>query len=285
MLSNVMNGLEHQLGDGLEDRIICALAEISLDYTEQLAFIQKERKKGVKWAAAAVLVLLGKYPVENFPNNGYFFLLNKRSAYVRQPGDLCFPGGHPNRWIDFLSSRLIVPYMLSMKKGSGFKMLRQRSRRTFRNTMFFLGNGLRESFEEIRLNPFKVDFLGALRSYNLEIFHRIIFPMVGIIRGNVKIKPNWEVERIIRIPLSSLLIPENYAIYKLVVKGRFQSILQSDRVEYDCFVHHEAGRQDEILWGASYEIVQSFLKAVFDFDPPTQNFRPMVHGEFYPSVS
>jgi 8-oxo-dGTP pyrophosphatase MutT (NUDIX family) len=279
-------------GTALEDRVVRLLAEAPLDYLEQLKFIDSERKKGEAWGPAAVLVLLVKYPGQTRTaarsagqnEDGYFFLLNKRSALVQQPGDLCFPGGHPNRGIDFILGRLIVPLVFSIKNAPGFQMLKKRDNETFRRIIYFLGNGLREAFEEIRLNPFRVDFLGALRCYQLELFQRVIFPLVGLVGPNLKTKLNWEVDRIVRIPLSSLMIPENYAIYRLKVSDRFKSVYQADRVDYECFVHREANRPDEILWGASYRIVQSFLNTVFDFHPPPPQCLPIVEGELYPSI-
>lgn len=164
-------------------------------------------------------------------------------------------------------------------------MLRKRNRETIKNVIYFLANGLRESFEEIRLNPFKVEFLGALRCYQLDLFQRMIFPIVGIMKTDAKSKPNWEVERVIKIPFSALLTPENYAVYRLAVTGKFKPIYKKDLVDYDCFIHREKGRKDEILWGASYRIVQSFLSVVFDFDPPEQHFRPIIEDELYPTIA
>ncbi len=269
----------------LENHIINRLAELSLDYKKQLAFIRKEKQRGVDWAPAAVLVLMGKYARKKDSNKEYFFLLNKRSDRVQQPGDLCFPGGHPNRWIDPVLSRTVLPFVWFAKNGSGFNMLRQRKRETIRSVVYFLVNGLRESFEEIRINPLNVKFLGALNAYQLDLFQRVIFPIVGIMKTDAKTKPNWEVERVIKIPLSALLSPQNYAVYRLAVTGRFKPIYQTDRVDYDCFIHREKGRKDEILWGASYRIVQSFLNVVFDFAPPEQHLRPIIEDALYPTIA
>jgi len=52
------------LKDELENRIVHALAELPLDYREQMSFIREEKKRGVKWETAGVLVLLGKYPIQ-----------------------------------------------------------------------------------------------------------------------------------------------------------------------------------------------------------------------------
>ena len=266
----------------LENRIVHTLAELPLGYREQMAFIREERKRGIKWERAGVLVLLGKHPIHSNSEDKYFFLLNKRSVNVQQPGDLCFPGGHPKQWMDLILSHFIVPYILPLKKGLGFQMNKKINRESFQIIMYFLGNALREGFEEIRLNPFKVDFLGALRCYRLESFHRLIFPMVGIMKKEIKLKPNWEVDKIIRLPLTSLFNHNDYATYKLKVEGRFRKMFHNDWVDYDCFIHREDGQPDEILWGATYKIIMSFLKAVFDFTPPDSNLRPIIKGKLYP---
>ena len=271
--------------DELENRIVHALAELPLDYREQMSFIREEKKRGVKWETAGVLVLLGKYPIQGNSEDKYFFLLNKRSVNVQQPGDLCFPGGHPNQWMDLILSHLIIPYILPLKKGIGFQMNKKNNRESFQTIMYFLGNALREGFEEIRLNPFKIDFLGALRCYRLELFHRLVFPMVGIMKKEIKLKPNWEVDKILRLPLTSLFNHNDYATYKLKVEGRFRKMFDNDWVDHDCFIHREDGQPDEILWGATYKIIMSFLKAVFDFTPPDTKLRPIIQGELYPSIS
>ena len=269
----------------LENRIVHALAELPLDYREQMAFIREERKRGVKWESASVLALLGKYPTHSNSEEKYFFLLNKRSANVRQPGDLCFPGGHPNQWKDLISSRLIVPYVLPLRKGKSFQLNKKINRESFQTIMYFLGNSIRESFEEIRLNPFKIDFLGALRCYRLEPFHKLIFPMVGIMKEEIKFKPNWEVDKIIKLPLTSLFNHSDYAIYNLKLGGSFRETLNANWADYDCFIHREDGQPDEILWGATYNIIMSFLNTIFDFTPPDTNVRPIIRGELYPSIS
>ena len=273
------------MGYELENKIIDALAGVPLDYNEQIAFIREEKKKKVKWEKAGVLVLLGKDQNQSSLLDNYFFILNKRSDKVRQPGDLCFPGGHPNHWIDYISSRFIVPYILPLRRGPGFKMNKRIKRESFRVIMYFLSNVLRESFEEMRLNPFKVDFLGALGCYRLEEFHRLIFPIVGIMKRETKLKQNWEVEKVLRIAITSLFNHDKYAKYRLRVRGKFKQIFGGDWIDRNCFIHSEEGQQDEILWGATYEITMSFLKIAFSFSPPHNKTSPVIQGELYPTIS
>jgi hypothetical protein len=270
------------LENEIEDKIIRTLAHLPLDYEEQKAFLKEERMKGVKWETAGVLVLLGKYPESGNSLDDYYFLLNKRSPNVQQPGDLCYPGGHPNHWFDLISSLFITPYLFSLKKSLGFKLNKSLNRESSPKIMYFLSTVLRESWEEVRLNPFKVDFLGALRCYRLEAMHRLVFPMVGIMKKKAKLKPNWEVEKILRIPLSSLFNLDKHARYRLRVKEEFKEMFDCDWIDNECYIHKEEGEPDEILWGATYKITMSFLKEAFDFELPDEDARPVIQGELYP---
>jgi hypothetical protein len=113
---------------------------------------------------------------------------------------------------------------------------------------------VRESIEEMRLNPFGLDFLGPLPAQPLVLFQRVIYPMVVWISGQRRFYPNWEVEKIIYIPLRDLLNPALYARYQL----RFE--------------------EAEVLWGATYRITAVFLNYVFGFAPPDLNSLPEIHG-------
>ena len=269
----------------LENKIIHALAGTPVDFKAQMAFLGEKKQKGAKWDKAGVLVLLGKDPVCSDSASQYFFLLNKRSLHVQQPGDLCFPGGHPNQWFDLLLSRLILPHFLPLRKGPGFRLNKEMQKDSFKTILYFFSTALREGFEEMRLNPFGVDFLGALRCYRLQQFQRVIFPIVAIMKKEMSLKLNWEVEKIVKIPLAALFDHRNYARYKLKVKGKFKRIFKSDWVEYDCFIHREDGQLEEVLWGATYKITMAFLKTVFSFEPPHEKIRPVIEGELYPAIS
>ena len=71
----------------------------------------------------------------------------------------------------------------------------------------------------MRLNPLGIQFLGPLPSESLVMFHRVLYPMVGWIARQRHFFPNWEVEKIIRVPLEDLLQPENYACYRINFKN------------------------------------------------------------------
>jgi hypothetical protein len=137
----------------------------------------------------------------------------------------------------------------------------------------FFATGIRESFEEMRLNPLRVQLLGLLPPQRLVMFKRMIFPMVAWVPRQRRFRPNWEVERVVRISLRDLLDPEHYARYCI----HFETGPQHGLKEFPCF-RHQKGRQPEQLWGATFRIVSVFLERVFQFSPPIGEDSPVVNG-------
>ncbi len=131
---------------------------------------------------------------------------------------------------------------------------------------------LRESWEEMGLFPWRVEFLGVLPLYSLRLFPRQILPMAGWVHGQTRFRPNWEVEKIIPIPLEGLLNPANYARYRISNHPR------SGENVFPAYVYQERGER-EVLWGATYWIVESFLKLALGFQPPSMELRPLVEGQ------
>lgn len=136
---------------------------------------------------------------------------------------------------------------------------------------------LRESWEELGLRPWRVEFLGLLPVYHLSLFNRKILPMVGWTSGTVDFRPNWEVSRIVRIPIPSLLRPESYAVYSLRLEGGRPYPDGLEQPHFPCFIHRDHEGQ-EVLWGATYHIVLSFLERVFGFQPPPASGRWIIQG-------
>jgi hypothetical protein len=137
-----------------------------------------------------------------------------------------------------------------------------------------LATGLRESVEEMRLNPFGVTFLGPLPVQLLVMFNRVIYPMAVWVSGQKRFYPNWEVAKIVYIPLRNLFDPTQYARYHL----RIQNPSAGDILNtFPCFRYEKAG-EAEILWGATYRITIGFLKRVFDFEPPDMHSLPEIQG-------
>jgi hypothetical protein len=220
---------------------------------------------------SAVLFLLGP-GADGWPE----LILNKRSQRVRQAGDLCCPGGGISPRIDsWLARGLLLPAM-PLQRWAQRPRWRRYPEKALPKIALLLAAALREGFEEMRLNPLGVEFLAPMPAQRLVLFQRVIYPLVGWVTRQRRFIPNWEVDKIVRIPLAALLDPVNYARYRI----SFSEIAAAAPIRPDrdmpCFRHRHQG-QTELLWGATYRIVEQFLKAVFDFIPPAMESLPIIH--------
>lgn len=206
-------------------------------------------------------------------------ILNKRSPRVRQAGDLCCPGGGFSLPADRLLARLMDLPGSPLRRWTGW---RGRHNARTRRLALLLSAGLREAWEEMRLNPLGVSFLGMLPQQHLVMFKRVIHPMVGWAPAQ-RLKPNWEVARIVPIPLRHLLDPARYGRFRPMVPPQHDNERQRLRHEdFPCFIHEDDhGR--EMLWGATYRITLSFLERVFDFQPPEMDQLAVVHRRLDPN--
>ena len=231
--------------------------------------------EGIDWpSASAVLFLLGRHPQKDRFSGEPCLILNKRSASVRQPGDLCCPGGRVSRRLDAALAALLKLPIWQLARWPHWTQWRKTQPRDAKRLRHLLATGVRESIEEMRLNPFGLDFLGPLPAQPLVLFQRVIYPMVVWVSGQKRFYPNWEVEKIIYIPLRDLLNPALYARYQL----RFEAQPRIAQVNtFPCF-RYEKGNKAEILWGATYRITAVFLNYVFGFAPPDLNSLPEIHG-------
>jgi len=233
--------------------------------------------------ASSVLLLLGRHCGKGRKTGEPCVVFNKRSDRVPQPGDLCFPGGSMDLRLDACLARLLTLPGFPLARWPYWQGWRRIRPGEARRLSLLLATALREGFEEMRLNPLGIRMLGPLPAQNLQMFERVIYPMVGWIRRQTRFFPNWEVARVVYVPLGHLLTPELYARYRL----RFETGEASrdgeeaEIREFPCFVHE--GRQGtEMLWGATYRIVTVFLECVFGFRPPALEDLPVVHGTLGP---
>ncbi len=250
--------------------VMKALALESVDYLGEFEFIDQQRRGQGRWGTGGVLVPLFFRGEENRvkePSGQYVFLLSKRSKNVQQPGDLCAPGGGIHPRVDWLLGKLLGLGLFSGICSPGSTLAGRPRKRACEKLFLLLGNALRESWEELRLSPFNVEFLGPLPAYRL--YHRpwIIFPLVGRVKHFWKARLNWEVEKIVSIPLESFFHSENHAIYSLEVPENLADQGIPNPWEFPCLVHQEGG-EEEILWGATFEIIRTFFRIVFDFSLP-----------------
>ena len=231
--------------------------------------------KGADLAAAStVLFLLGEQPGKTNQPEEPCLILNKRSASVRQSGDLCCPGGRVSPHLDAVLAKLLRLPMLPLARWPFWRDWRERQPQHADRLRFLLATGLRESAEEMRLNPFGLKFLGPLPRQHLVMFQRVIYPMVIWVTRQKRFYPNWEVEKIVSIPLRDFFNPAQYARYRL----RIETPSTGEYVNtFPCF-RYEKDDQAEILWGATFRITMVFLNIVFGFSPPDGDSLPVIRG-------
>ena len=264
--------------EGFRIQIVEALAREPVDYLAEFDFIDRQKKSRRTWAWGGVLLPLyfreDRDP-EGTTSGHYVFLLSKRSKIVQQPGDLCAPGGGIHPFLDSLSGKLLQFGLLPGIRGPGLTLAKQKGKSIYGKILFLLGNALRESWEELRLSPFNVEFLGPLPTYHLHHRPWVIFPLVGLVKHGWKPRLSWEVDKIVSIPLGKFFDRANYAVYSLEVSKNLMAQGIPNPWEFPCLVHKE-GAEEEILWGATFEIIRTFFRIVFDFSFPVPDKRKVV---------
>jgi len=241
--------------------IVERLGTAEINYHERT--VRPDRRNGKSLEAGVLIPIF--FETGHRANKGDFsFLLSKRSAGVSQSGDISGPGGKLEPFIDRFLRFFIVQLFHSLLNKDALMYARRRGNAAFDSISLFLANAVRESWEEIRLSPFNIRFLGPLPSYSLSMFKKTIFPVVGLVGEKWDFHPNREVEKMVEIPLQAFYDEDNY---------RFLSIHSpADDTKNDwkfpCLIHKDNDGEEEILWGATFNIIMSFLKIVFDFKPP-----------------
>ncbi|UCE56201.1 MAG: hypothetical protein JSV31_12370 [Desulfobacterales bacterium] len=227
--------------------------------------------------ASAVMFLLGKLPKTHLNSGKPCLILNKRSVKVKQPGDLCCPGGSITPRLDPYLAKLFGLPLLPLARWPYWSNWQRQKPQEARMLALLFATSVRESFEEMRLNPFGLKFLGLLPSQSLVMFERVIYPLVAWTDRQQRFYPNWEVEKVIYIPLRDLLNSGNYVRYRLQMGGRSNRDPAVASNDFLCF-RHRYRNENELLWGATYRITTVFLEYVFDFTPPEITSLPVVNG-------
>ena len=236
------------------------------NFGESYSSLQSSHEQKSPRLAAGVLMPLIFYepPGPNLhPDGSFAILLVKRSSQVVQAGDLSFPGGMLNNiWDRFL--RLPFTYgPLSLVNDEARSFLVKQEKTTAKLITLFMTTAFRESWEEIRLSPFRTQFLGPLPTRSLAFFKRVIFPVVGFVKNPRHLQPNREAEKIVKIPLSSFYHQDFLGCLQIENSGQ-----EEKTVQYPCLVHQDADGQEEILWGATFYITLKFLEIVMDYHLP-----------------
>jgi 8-oxo-dGTP pyrophosphatase MutT (NUDIX family) len=109
---------------------------------------------------------------------------------------------------------------------------------------------LRESYEEIGLEPSRVTVLGQLDDVFTSVSGFVITPVVGLVEGGIgELRPAPdEVKSFLVVPVSTLL---DSSVHTTETR-RFEG--QDYRIHY-----YTVG--DDVIWGATGRIVYQFLKA------------------------
>ncbi|RJQ58856.1 MAG: hypothetical protein C4530_10020 [Desulfobacteraceae bacterium] len=200
-------------------------------------------------------------------------ILNKRSGRVKQPGDLCCPGGGISDRTDLFLSRMLLLPGSPLFRWKYWAHWRQGRSAEARALSVLLAAALREGFEEMRLNPLRVEFLGPLPPQQLVMFRRTIYPMACFVSGQRRFFPNWEVEKLVYIPIRTLLDPARYArccMHSAIPRKAWNDATEK---EFPCFTI-----DGDTLWGATYRITMAFLFLAFGFQPPPMEVLPVIHS-------
>jgi 8-oxo-dGTP pyrophosphatase MutT (NUDIX family) len=253
-------------------RIIEKLGTPPCDFQETFRNLTTSEKTDRQRRAAGVLLpLLFR---ESIPGGkGQFvFQLIKRSTLVPQPGDLSLPGGMLHPVLDRLLRPLLIHGPFPIVRGKALAYALQQHAPSFRFITLFLTNALRETWEEIRLSPARVRFLGPLPTYSLTLFRRTIFPLAGFVENPGTLLPNREVEKIVEIPLSSFYREDVFGCYQIDVPGPSGRGL----LQYPCLIHRDTDGKEEVLWGATFHIIVGFLRIVTDYSLPEWRKGPVI---------
>jgi len=227
----------------------------------------REGTGDAKTFEAGVLIPLFFTAGQRADDSELSLLLSKRSAAVSQSGDLSGPGGKLEPFWDRLLRSLIVRGVPPLMRGDARRYAGTRGKSAFDIITLFLANAVRESWEEIRLSPFNLRFLGPLPPRNLVMFTKTIVPVVGLIEKKRGLRPNREVDKLIEIPLDAFYHEENYSLFSIQTPEEAADREDNERA-FPCLIHTDSDGEEEILWGVTFRIITSFLSIVFDFELP-----------------
>ncbi len=230
---------------------------------------------------SVVLFIIG---VDHSPARGAHapcLILNKRSSRVRQPGDICCPGGGVEPRIDTLLAHLLRLPGSPLRNWVHYRRWQSEHPRELKRLHLLLATALREGLEEMRLNPLTVRFLGSLPPEPLVMFRRVIYPLVVWVDRQQRFYPNWEVERVVRIPLHTLLKPDHYICYRLSMPRSPPGAGGANRLDFPA-LQWSTPQGAEILWGATYRIAMRFLDRVMGFTAPGIETLEVVERELPP---
>ncbi|MEN6624556.1 MAG: CoA pyrophosphatase [Smithella sp.] len=239
------------------------LSSTIIDYKEKYNEIKYFSKKAIPRLAAGVVLLL-HYKEFNSDHSEYAFQLIKRSDKISQGGDISCPGGMLRPVFDRVFSFFLKAGLFPSLHQQITSVTTGKDREDINLINLFLVNALREAWEEIGINPFRVSFLGALPCYSLMVAARTIFPLVCLVPEPFEFKLSSEVDKIIEIPISTFFDSSKYAL--LDIEMPFSSIITNK--QFPCLTLAVDNGEQEILWGATFNIIMNFLRIISDESLP-----------------
>lgn len=231
------------------------LNRVPVDYRDKHLSIAHSNSTGASHLEAGVVLLL------HYQNSGYTFQLIKRSQSVAQAGDISCPGGMLEPRTDaMLSHILFKTEMIRTVDGRSLNDFPGKDKQTASLIRLFLMNALRESWEEIGLDPLNVFFLGALPTYSLTFFSRTIFPLVSLVREPFDYRLSAEVEKVMEIPVDYFFQSSFYAV--LEIESGSENSDPRYNMKFPCLVVNDEVGHEDILWGATFNIIVNFLQTI-----------------------
>ena len=176
------------------------------------ALSQREKRTLKAEGSIPAAVLIPIYEI----SGEYYLILTRRTEEVNyHKGQISFPGG-----------------------------VRQPEDKTLRST------ALRESWEEIGLDPKDVEILGELDDIVTATTNYLVSPFVAAIPYPYRFRVNpREVEEIIEVPIAALLDPGNF---------REELELRQGKLVPQYFYHYKHW----VIWGATARILKQFLEVI-----------------------
>ena len=167
---------------------------------------------------------------------------------------------------DRRTSQLLKAGVISTVNGHKLNSSQFRDKETASLIRLFLSTALREAWEEVGLNPCNAVFLGALPSYSLTLLARTIFPVVCLTPKPFRYRLSSEVEKVLEIPLSFFFSSANYAI--LDIKTSLGEDTEPLQYQMPCLVIPDGHGSEDVLWGATFNIINNFLRIISDNSLP-----------------
>ncbi len=110
---------------------------------------------------------------------------------------------------------------------------------------------LRETFEEVGLEPCFVDVLGQLPTYITGSAY-IVTPVVALVRPDFVLRPNsHEVSEVFEVPLHFLMNPANHRHHQVLWQGVHRQWLS---------MPYQDGAQERFVWGATAGMLRNFYR-------------------------